>query len=174
MATIDRDHPNCRKTVATTTKKVADQGQMRLRFWQSFTDPWRDCFETCFGVDAIFIQMLQLLVQFEMCFWAWVSIVCPNKFGVKTWKAVICFNWWVWVDLHIGISLLDVNCRLLPVCLLSLEFVSPLCVVIMGKPQLSCNSAIPLSPCYPGSIQCWFDILLAGVWEVADNFSCQF
>jgi len=32
MVTIDRDHLNRRKTVATTTKKVADQGLMRLSF----------------------------------------------------------------------------------------------------------------------------------------------
>jgi len=32
MVTIDRDHLNRRKTVATTTKKVADQGQMGLSF----------------------------------------------------------------------------------------------------------------------------------------------
>jgi len=30
MVTIDRDHINRRKTVATMTKKVADQGQMGL------------------------------------------------------------------------------------------------------------------------------------------------
>jgi len=31
MVIIDRDHLNRRKTVATTTEKVADQGQMPLR-----------------------------------------------------------------------------------------------------------------------------------------------
>jgi len=51
--------------------------------WTFFCS-WRDGFESCCGVDVVFVQVLQLLVWFKMC--VQVCVGCPEKSSVQAWK----------------------------------------------------------------------------------------
>jgi len=73
MVIIDRDHLNRQKTVATTTKKVTDQGQMRLR-WEVNECCVVNCNVNCcwfgFGLDKqsdIWVKECRVLHERLIC-----------------------------------------------------------------------------------------------------------